>query len=105
VANSSPEQIAQIIREASSIRSHYAGLNLSAVEGESLPTISGPVRAPIAIHRFPIAKLAMSALLKRIHTPNHHEYPLLAVIPPKTYVCNVCQMWPNAALDIWLFKP
>ena len=69
VAKSSLEHSTEIVVEASSIRSHYAGLNLSAVEGESLPMITGPLRAPLAIQKFPIAKLAMSKLLKRIQRP------------------------------------
>jgi hypothetical protein len=96
--------IPDIVIEASSIRSHYAKLDISAFAGGVVPAIPKPGRFP-AVELFNTTKLALSKLCERIQNPNHPEYPVLAALPPGSYICTVTYFWTNAALLVEVHKP
>jgi hypothetical protein len=93
-----------IVGEASSIRSHYAKLDVSAFAGGAVPAIPKPAAFPM-LQLFNTTKLALSKLCERIQNPNHPDYPVLAALPPGSYMCTVTYHWTNAALLVAVHKP
>jgi hypothetical protein len=93
-----------IIVEASSIRSHYAELDVSAFAGGVVPAIPKPSAFPM-LQRFNTTKLTLSKLFERIQNPNHPKYPVITALPPGSYICTVPYHWNNFVLLISVFKP
>jgi hypothetical protein len=94
----------EIVYEASSIRSHYAKLDLSAFAGGVVPAIPKPAAFSM-LQSFDTAKLTLSKLFERIQTPNQPEYPVITALPSGAYICTVAYHWRNALLLIAVFKP
>jgi hypothetical protein len=93
-----------IVREANSIRSHYANLDIGAFAGGGVPAIPKP-SAFEGLQRFNTTKLTLSKLFERIQNPNHPEYPVITALPSGSFICSVFYHWTNALLIIEVFKP
>ena len=97
--------------EASSIRSHYAALDVTHHVSPFPEALCMQFRnlqhfliIPM-LERFSTTKLTLSKLFQRIHNPDDPNYPVITSLPSGSYVCTVTYHLSTDGLFITVFKP
>ena len=97
--------VPRILREARSIRTHYAPLMARHFVGEEPPPIPGPLPRPLLVESIRHLKIALMQLCPRIQKSAHPGYPTLTALPSGSYICTVSFQWLKRVTAYVVCKP
>ena len=102
-----PEQAEgqKILVEVRSMLSHYAKLVEKDFDFGMPPQIPGPSAAPSLLQSFRLSGMVLNSLMARIQSPDHPDYPMLTGLRSGSYICTVCERWPDCSGGLALCKP